>query len=352
MKSLFILVGALALSVSAVAAELTINAAEFGVGKFHRKDNQVQPYGKNHAWTPFILPDDVSTNSAHIMKVDEDTYTIFFTNLEELLVKMVEISKTTGKKISMVNLNAHGVPGGMWFPKDAKTRDSAECKSWKDAATHSDEDNYNDYYTPIGKSDIDQMNQLSKSAHLPPYNCLTGLAEWTAIVAKVPAVKHHLSGDARVHMHSCIVGKGKLGNAYTMGLARLLFPKPEKQQVQTSVKYGLGDWSMAEGMGFWDFESAAQLTRDNEVYPLHRRDSEIAQKGNIRVAEATLGVFKSGMIKDADFMFLSPDPRAVTLAAPAKRVPVSAKSAASENLSEAPPQSIRVPGTNVRLNLN
>ncbi len=348
MKKLILLAGALSLSMSAFAADLTINAGEFGIGKFHRKDNKVNAYDKNNAWTPFILPEGVSTKEAYVMKTDEDSYTILFTNLEELLVKMVELSTTTGKKIGVLNLNAHGLPGGMWFPKDAKTRDSAECKSWRDAASNSDDDNYNQYYSAIGKEDIDQMNQLSMSARIPSYNCLTGLNEWTAIVAKVPAIKAKLASDAQVHMLSCVVGKGTLGNSYTVGLAKLLFPKPEKQQVQTSVKFGLGDWSMGEGMGFWDFESDEQLERDNAGYPVNRRDSDIAQTGDIRVAQATLGVMKSGMIKDVNFMLLTPDSRVVAIAAPVK---AKAKRAKGAEAAIPLPKSIRVPGTNVYLNL-
>jgi hypothetical protein len=339
MKKLLLLAGALSMSLSALAADLTINAAEFGIGKFHRQDNKVHKYESNNAWAPFILPENASTKQALIINTSPDTYTIFFTNLEELFTKMVELTAKTGKKVEILNLNAHGLPGGMWFPKDAKTRDSFECASWRAAANNADMDNYNQYYSPVAKSEILSFNQLSNSSRIPSYQCLTGLNEWTAVAAKVPAIKTIF---AQVHMLSCIVGMGTLGDAYTTGLAKLLFPKPDSQMVQTSMKFGLGDWSMPEGMGFWGFESDAQLDRDNANYPVNRRDSEEAQKGDIRIAQASLGVVKSGMMRGMDFMLVTHDDRSVTLSAPV---------ANSSKMFIQAPQSIRVPGTNAVLQL-
>ena len=340
MKKFLILAGALTLSMSAMASDLTINAAEFGIGKFHRYDNKVHKYESNNAWAPFILPENAKTSEALVIKTSADTYTIFFTNLEELLTKMVELTKSTGKKIEIVNLNAHGLPGGMWFPKDARTRDSFECGSWRSAANNADKDNYDQYYSAVSKSEIQEMTQMSNSSRIPSYQCLTGVNEWSGVVAKVPAIKDAFTSDAQIHMLSCIVGSGSLGDAYTMGLAKLLFPKAENQMVQTSFKFGLGDWSMPEGMGFWDYESDDQLDRDNARYPVDRRDADQAQKGNIRVAQATLGVFKSGIMKNMDFMLVTRDDRPVALSAPA---------AASMKSMTLAPESVRIPGTTVRI---
>jgi hypothetical protein len=341
MKILSIILS-LSFAATAFASDLTINGAEFGIGKFHRKDNKVHVYEANNAWKPFVLPENISTKSAYVMKNSADNYTIFFTNLEEFLTEIVKLSKSTGKKVANLNLNAHGLPGGMWFPRDAKFRDSMECSSWRSAANNADDANYSQYYSPVSKEEMLSFDSMSNSSRIPGFSCLTGINEWTQIVARVADIKNVFSLDAQVHMLSCIVGMGTLGEAYTTGLAKLLFANPDSQQVQTSMKFGLGDWSMPEGMGFWGFESDAQLDHDNQVYPVDRRDSEIMQKGSIRVAQVASSKVKSGFIKDENFMVLEHDQRVVDYS----------KHPAPEFKSmEELPESVRIPGTNVIVKL-
>lgn len=316
MKYLFLILVLLSTQVFAHLSEGTIivNAAEYGIGKFHRKDNSVHQYDANNAWKVFVLADEAQTSNVQVIENENSTYTIYYTNLEELLNEMVKLSSKTGKKIGILNMNAHGLPGGMWFPKDAKTRDSMECASWRSAARGSDEDNYSQYYSTISKSEIDSFTRMSHASAIPAYNCLTGLNEWTTIAARVPEIKNVFSDNAQIHMHSCLVGLGTLGESFTLGLAKLLFKKGT-QQVQTSIKFGLGDWSMEEGMGFWTYESDEQLARDNAQYPIAKRDRDMMQKGDIRVAQMTdLGAVKSGLIKQQDFMFLVFDTREVKFA--------------------------------------
>ena len=341
MKKIFLMLVLTTLSV-AQAQDLTINGAEFGIGKFHRKDNKVHKYEANNAWSPFILPEGADTKTALVRQNSASNYTIFFTNLEEFLTKIVELSTKTGKKVAILNLNAHGLPGGMWFPVNAKTRDAAECASWRTAASNSDDSNYTQYYSAVPKDEILQLTQMSNSSRIPSYQCLTGLNEWTAMVAKVPAIKSAFTDNAQVHMLSCIVGLGTLGDAYTQGLAKVLFAKGSSQQVQTSIKFGLGDWSMPEGMGFWGLETDAQLDRDNSVYPIHRRDSEIMQKGSIRVAQVSSNKVQSGLIKLETYMLLEHDDRVVDY---------SAKRSMPNKMDIPLPQSIRVPGTKIFLKL-
>ncbi len=336
MKLIFVIM-TLALTLNAFAQDLTINGAEFGIGKFHRKDNKEHAYEANNAWKVYVLPEGVSLKEAYVQKNSETDYTIFFTNLQEFLEKIVEITTKTGKKVGIINLNAHGLPGGMWFPKDAKTRDSMECSSWRSAASNSDESNYSQYYSAVSKDEMLSFNSMSNSSRIPSFQCLTGVNEWAAIVAKVSAIKKVFSHDAQIHMLSCIVGMGTLGDAYTTGLAKILFETPDSQQIQTSIKFGLGDWSMPEGMGFWGFESDAQLDRDNEVYPIHRRDSEIMQKGSIRVAQANNGKIQSGLIKGEDFIYLGRDSRVVDY---------SSRPSVTKSMNLSLPASVRIPGTN------
>lgn len=338
MKFLLLVLALVTANVFAKVTEetITVNAAEYGIGKFHRKDNSVHQYTADNAWKVFVLADQAQTSTMQVIENENSTYTIYYTNLEELLNEMVKLSAKTGKKIGLLNMNAHGLPGGMWFPKDAKTRDSMECGSWRTAARGSDEDNYGQYYSTVSKEEIESFTRMSRAQSIPAFNCLTGLNEWTTIVSRVPAIKASFSEDAQIHMHSCLVGLGTLGENFTLGIAKLLFSKGT-QQVQTSIKFGLGDWSMEEGMGFWTYESDEQMERDNAHYPVAKRDRDMMQKGDIRVAQQTaLGTVKSGLIKLQDFMFLTHDTREVKFS---KRQRVFSKEVVQI------PTTIRIPGT-------
>lgn len=327
-------------SVSLFASDtLIINAAEYGIGKFHRKDNKVHQYETNNVWKDYVLKENVSTTSVSVVKNDETNFTIYFTNLEELMIEMIKLSKKEGKKVGILNLNAHGLPGGMWFPKDAKTRDSIECSSWRTAANGSDDANYNQYYSTISKEDILDFERMSSNATIPGFSCLTGIKEWELVVGRNTEFKSIFNNDAQVHMFSCLVGLGTIGDKFTKGLAKLLFTSGT-QQVQTSIKLGLGDWSMPEGMGFWGYENDAQLERDNANYPVNRRDRDMMQKGDIRVAQVSVdGTIKSGLIKNEQFMLGTHDFRDVNF---------SIVSSRGHTKSLGFPKSVKIPGTNFR----
>lgn len=328
----------LAIAPAVFAQDLIINAAEFGIGKFHRQDNKVHKYDAKNAWTPFILPDSITVRKLYVQKNSETNYTVFFTNLDELVAKVIDLSKTTGKKVKVFNLNAHGLPGGMWFPKDAKTMNSGECSSWRSTADNSDDVNYDQYYSAVSKEEVLSFNRMSNASNIPSYECLTGLNEWTAVVAARPEIKNVFVADAQIHMLSCLVGLGTLGDRYTQGMAKLLLAKGK---VQTSIKFGLGDWSMPQGMGFWGFMNDTQFDNDEARYPVDREDREIMQKGDIRVATVdTVGV-KSGLIQGVDYMLLTIDNRAVK----------AAKATSPMKMNLPAPASVRVPGTGVTINL-
>lgn len=342
MKKLLTVLLALALSAPVFADSLTINAAEFGIGKFHRRDNKEHAYESSNAWAVFILPDGVPTTTAYVKKNGETNYTVFYTSLEELFNKTIELSKQTGLKVGQFNINAHGLPGGMWFPSTIQNRDSFECGSWRAAANNSDDDNYNQYYSTVSKSELLAYDRMAEGPSVPGFQCIAGIKAWETVVGKVPAITGVFTTDAQVHLLSCMVGKGTLGDKYTQGIAKLLFPQGGTQRVMTSIKLGLGDWSMPDGMGFWAYMSDEQLDRDNERYPIDRKDSEMAQKGDIRVADMSGKSVRSGLIKQQDLMLLTHDTRSASKAKPAP-APVFDKSEL--------PASIRIPGTGVKVNL-
>lgn len=261
---------------------LVIHAAEWGVGKFHRKDNQVHAYPNNSSWAPFILGNSAQIgNNPEIQKNTDNSYSVFFSTLDELMTTVETLAKQNGQTVQVLNLHGHGLPGAMWFPRDQQILNSMDCYSWKSAANGSDNTNYSQYYSAISAKDIEYIRQASQSTN-SSMGCTTGLRDWKLILAKHPQFKSALAEDVKIHFLSCVVGLGPAGEAFANGLATLLLNTNSPAEIQTSVNFGLGDWSMPEGMGFWDYQTDEQLAHDNKIYPKNRQDREIAQKGIIR----------------------------------------------------------------------
>jgi hypothetical protein len=304
-KMLLLLTGAALLMQSAMgfaANRLVVNASELGVGKFHRYDNGVHPYPANSAWAPFILAKDASDATPIVQKNTDGSVTIFFSNLDELLTAVVKVSKDAGQKISVLNVHGHGLPGAMWYPKDAATQASGECSDWRDAANNSDDVNYNKYYEPVPKYEIMMIRQMSDGGG--GAECTSGVPEWQAALAGAHAdVKSVLADDLQVHFLSCVVGLGSVGEQYTVGMATLLAGTAGR--VSTSMNFGLGDWSMPDGMGFWDYQTDEQLDHDNGIYPVNKRDADIAQLGSVRMVTAVGTTMKSGIVPNLKVMPLT-----------------------------------------------
>ena len=345
MKSISLLIAVL-LSTTAmnntVRAEegLSVNVAEIGIGKFHRMDNSVHPYADDNMWKPYVLAKDATMKTPLTVQNKNGSYTIFFSNLDELMGAMEKLTASTKMKIKNFNMNAHGMPGHMWYPKDAKAQAGLGCMQWRQAASAEDQANYDQYYSPVSKSEIMQMRDLSNHTSVGMgVTCVSGLKEWTDQATKHKA-KSLFTADAQIHFMSCIVGLGTMGDEFTKGIANLLL-SGDTGRVQTSMKFGLGDWSMAEGMGFWDYENDAQLDHDNAIYPKDRSDRELMQKGSIRTAGFLNGKIGSSLIADRDFMFNDGrDPGVLTT------------SLTEESFSTSPlPESVRIPGTNARVRI-
>lgn len=64
---------------------------------------------------------------------------------------------------------------------------------------------------------------------------------------------------------------------------------------------------MPEGMGFWDYLTDDQLTHDNSIYGVNRKDREIMQKGKMRVTALVKGAWQSTVMEGQDFMTLDRD---------------------------------------------
>ena len=314
---------------------LTIHTSEFGVGKFHRYDNKVHTYAPGHAWAPFILADHVDFRKPAVVKNTDGSFSVFYSTLDELISSVVKISHEQNQKVSVLNIHGHGLPGTMWFPKDLRTLRSPECSDWISSVQGSDEANYEQYYSAVSVGQIMQVRAIGNS---PGYHmsCTTGLSEWQEGVAKNKAFLQALNADAQIHFLSCVVGLGPVGETFTKGLAKLFFPQGGGQ-VETSMAFGLGDWSMHEGMSFWDYQSQKQVEHDNLIYVVNREDREIMQKGNIRIVTFSNNSWQTGQLANQDFMslgFVTTEP----LISPILSEGVSLESQV--------PKRVRVPGTN------
>lgn len=325
---------------AASSEKLIIHATEYGVGKFHRYDNQVHPYPKNSAWLPYILPGAASTDNAAIQKNPDGSFTVFFSTLDQLIESIIKISQEKQQKVAVLNLHGHGLPGAMWFPKDAEALAGWECSQWQDSATGDDQDNYDQYYSPVSVSEIMDIRQMSNSGSAQ-MGCTTGLPEWQNALEKNPQFKKVFAVDARIHFLSCVVGLGTLGEAFTKGIAELLLPKGSGR-VESSMDFGLGDWSMPSGMGFWDYQSDDQVNHDGDIYPTDRKDSEIAQKGTIRIASYSGTGWRMSLLGDQKVLPLDFDSNLIGTFVP-EIFPM---------VFQGPlPKTIRVPGTRAYVNV-
>jgi hypothetical protein len=286
-------------SAAVASSGLVIHTAEFGVGKFHRQDNQVHAHSASNAWSVYILAQGAATDKALVQDNADGSVTVFYQTLEELMSSVVQLSKDRGQPVAVLNVHGHGLPGAMWFPSDAATLQSSQCNSWRTAASGSDQANYDQYYHPVSASDVQQIRMIANFPGLAMAGCTTGLKEWKAVLAKVPAFKQALASDVQIHFLSCVVGLGKAGQQFSEGLATLLLAPGSPARIETATAFGLGDWSMPEGMGFWDMQSQAQVDRDSKIYAANKRDRDIAQKAAVRIAQAGS---TSNLMADQEFM--------------------------------------------------
>jgi hypothetical protein len=329
---------------TAAHAGITIHAAEMGIGKFHRMDNKAHAYAPNNLWRNYVLPAGVNEKQQQIYQNSDGSYTIFFTNLEEMFAGVVQISQKTGQKVSILNLEAHGLPGGMWYPQTAAQRDSSTCASWRDAAYGNDQANYEQYYSAVSKSEIMEFRSYANSSFHFPQPCVAGAKEWAQSSKKVAGFLDSFAPAAEMHFISCIVGLGKTGDAFTQSVAKSLF-SARGGKVMTSLYFGLGDYSIPEGMGFWDYVNDAQLDRDNAIYVKNKTDRDIALKGSIRVANA-IGAQSTSSVFD-QLMFVNTD-------RPYNNAGIEFASDSVENFttvdSSTMPAVLRIPGTQAYIN--
>src|SRR4051812_38206583 len=111
MKFLILCVALVSFATTAMAQGLMIHAAEIGIGKFHRHDNKVHKYAPNNVWSAYVAPQGGAVSPV-IVDNPDNSVSIQFTSLEQLLQSVMQISNAKHQKIAILNISAHGMPGG------------------------------------------------------------------------------------------------------------------------------------------------------------------------------------------------------------------------------------------------
>lgn len=290
------------LSVSNAAGGLVVHAVDIGVSKFHRQDNTVHTYPSNHMAYAQILPKDADGTTPRIVNNADKSVTIFISTLDEIVKSVIQVSQQRGEPVTELNISAHGLPGAQWIPANDDDKNSSACSQWYGEAYGADSAAYDHYYGAVTRNDIFQLRAYAEAsgAHFP---CTIGSDEWYQAIQNNPGIKTAISPSVHINILSCLVGLGSAGVRLTTNLGKYLELGPSAQ-IAASVNLGLEDWSMPEGMGFWDYQSDEQLEHDMYLQTHDRTDREIMQKGKVRVATQVKGSWSSKVVENQDFLKL------------------------------------------------
>lgn len=258
-------------------AGVVINAASYDIGKFHRAADQFEPYGNEHAFKGFVLPNDIESREAILIQSEPGVYSLFFHTFEQLIDGLVKLAQ----QIDQLNLNVHGVPGGLVMPLNETRRRSIECLPWRGLAYGEDILSFLKYYQLPSKDELDSYESLAAQNSVNRFNCLIGPKEIGEKLKATPAFKALLSNQFKLVFLSCLTGKGKIGSKLLMTLGDELL-STTGQVILSSPDLVLGDWSMGEGLGFWKYESEQQYQRDFFRYQNEKKDADIATSGTLK----------------------------------------------------------------------
>lgn len=104
----------------------------------------------------------------------------------------------------------------------------------------------------------------------------------------------------QMNFFSCLVGLGKVGESFLKEL--VLTFKAENITLRASTNFGLGDWSIPEGMAFWDYQNDTQIKHDYDNYPKAKKDRDFMQKGTIDMVQMVSGKPTATLLGNQDFI--------------------------------------------------
>jgi len=276
---------------------ISIFAVSRDLAGFHQFENQIRHYEDGNVWKVSIVPFFSDDPTPIIFQESGTAFTIIFSTLEELLHTVAMIAHTSNRQIAILNIHAHGLPGGQGFPRDLEMLRSWRCKRWRDRSKKPEKSFAKYYQLPSFEeiSDIRQWHKDSSNNY-----CLSTSKDWRAVSERLYLgdLRRYFSKDAQINLLSCLVGYGTFGDLFLKNLAALLLPVDGNGRVSGPINFGLADSSMYFGLGFWDYKGSRQLTRDKKIYSKTKQDFRIAQSGTLRVAEPDgKGGYKSRTIK-------------------------------------------------------
>ena len=304
MRTIFLFALAFALGAQAQAEpDLSVHVSDFDIGKFHRESHRRHPYGKGNVWTNFVLPPDADGTSPVLVTNDDGSRSLFASNLEDVFENLIRLSAETGRKVGTLDLVAHGFPGAISFAADRRAFASGDCEAARKLIAGPDEASYRKYYAGTSLAAHERMLKSSTFAN-GRIACGSTAVDFKKTASRLTVVQAVFSERARIRILGCNVGRGSVGTLFVSEVAKALLIPGTDASVTAIRHYGLIDWSIPEGEGFWDVIGESQASRDEQTYPKDEMDSRYMKRGSIAVARFRAGKWRVAVTSDLSILRL------------------------------------------------
>ena len=275
---------------------ITVRAVMYSLAKFHRYDNSIHPYTKEHAFLSDILPTDVKDPAndneltiranavPSIEKLPNGEYRFFYFTMDQMIQGLIAATQLTHQTIYRLHISGHGIPGGNLFAGTSQQLMSAECKYLRENYEGPDLNVYNQYYLVSDNSEpFSQVYKetLEYDAQTASYadtgspaeiaTCATTLSYWKSLPKNLnlPAL---FNKNARVNFFTCHQALGKLGEEFMTNFTEILFPSRTGAtgEVRAVDTYLANDWSVLGGsVGALDLDNPISYTQNQAWNQFH-----------------------------------------------------------------------------------
>lgn len=259
----------------------TVYAVSRNIGRFYREGLLLHPQAKQ--WKYLALPASGDREPSPIVQqVSGDLSTVHFDTLASLLRGLADVRAKFGP-IDYLTIAEHGIPGGLWSPRDDAEISSPGCASWRRLRDLPDDAAFTSYYRVPTKEQL-AGDDLAAQAETPGIPCHSTSEDWSALLDASSDAQDIFNDGALFVFAACRVGSGAHGEAFLRTLASA-FNVPGLVLAASPMYIAL-DWSM-QGLGFWEYQNDDQLTRDTMTYAVAREDRRIAMAlGQMLVLDA------------------------------------------------------------------